>query len=675
MLPPYDNETLSVSSKTNARYDQPSRVRRSVSLYSEREYRKGQPFVLSVDLPPCKAETDFRSETCSMTQHLPLHVVDHKESYDGLPELRSLYSNSSLATIPHHDRGRTPTFPVLPHIRSGFGQPSTTASTLVLQMEHERERGNLSRCLKLAQEREELERELQRYTLERNCMREIKGDQLDFESVEDGGDELEWQYKSSTLPHRYPQGSKESSYFSPSPFSSSSVYWDAQPHPSLMPSRSRLSAASPSTPSFFKSGSHRTPPLFAKQTSFLSEEAGSYSKDRLTLPHLSSKHQRHERVEAAPEGYDNSPQSTVLEMQTNDSCSEARRQNNLSHGSLSVPSFHSNKYSERSNSALDAEPDSSKVEVALPMPTDEGLCVEMSVDEPELDVCVPRPAKPMLHHRIASHVQRGHSLTLGGRYEDMRRSTSLNCRSLASVDDAMRVPDAPPHSELGLRRASRQRSKILDPKQRSQSLDLRRRTETNFLTPDAWIDSLSQENCSVSSSCHPDSPFWKSQNSPSRTTSKSAVRKAAAHSPPPLDTLSPGSYSERRLPDSDVPCHYKPRTEASLLPDTAKWPVAYQKAVKDTEGYLEEASICLLPNNNDQEVLEVEAGGYEEVPESGSSYSSYASSGLGSMEPTGRRLSMCQLSPTLASSPETVEDTEGSTEDKHRYQMAPSQRY
>ncbi|XP_047426375.1 protein turtle homolog A isoform X2 [Mugil cephalus] len=670
MLPSYDNETLSVSSKTNVRYDQPSRVRRSVSLHSEREYRKELPFVLSVDLPPCKPETDFKSETCSMTQHLPLHVVGHKESYDAFPEIRSVYSNSSLATIPHPDRGRTPTFPVLPHIRSSLGQPSTTASTLVLQMEHERERGNLSRCLKLAQEREELERELQRYTLERNSMREIQRDQPDFESTEDGCDELVWKYKSSTLPHRYPPGSKERCGLSPSPFSSSSVYWEAHPHPSLMPSRTSLSVPSPSTPSCFKSGSRCTPPLFTKQTFFLSEEAGSFSKDRLTLPHLSSKHQRHERVEAAPEGYDNSPQSTVLEMQTNDSCSEARRQNNLSHGSLSVPSFHSNKYSERSNSALDAAPDSSKVEVALPEPTDGGLCVEMSVDEPELDVCVLRPAKPMLHHRIASHLQQGHSLTRGGRLEDMRRTTRLNCRSLASVDDGIRVLDSPQHSVPGLWRAASQGSRTLDPKQRSQSLDLRRRTETKFLTPDAWVDSLSREDCSVSSPRHPDSLFWKPQNSLPRKSSKSS---AVSCPPPPVDTVSPRSCSERHLPNPDVPRHYKPRREASLLRDTAKWPVAYQEVMKETGGYLEEASTCLLPNNNDQEVVEVEAEGYEEEPESGS-YSSYASSGRGSMEPTGRRLSLCHLSPTLGSSPETVEDTQHSTEDKHHYQIKPSQR-
>ncbi|XP_069017973.1 protein turtle homolog A [Embiotoca jacksoni] len=684
ILPPYD--TLSVHRKKSVRYEHPAKVRRSVSLHSEREDRKELPFVLSVDLPPCTPEVDSTNQICGMAQHLPHHVpyiMDRKASYDGFPDLSSLCSNSSLATTLHYDRQLTPTFPVLPHIRSGLGQPSTTASTLVLQMEHERERGNLSRCLKLAQEREELERELQSYMVQRTSMRGMKGDQSDVERRENSGDELVWEYKSSTLPHHYHQGSKERHCLSPSSFSSSSVYWEAHPPvstPTKIPSRTCFSASSPATHSCIKHVNHPPAPFFAKQISFKTEEAANFSNDRLTLPHLSSKYQKHERVDAAPEGHDNSPQSTVLEMQTNDSCFEAQIQNNLSHGSLSTLSFHSNTYSERSNSAVDAVSDSSKVEEAFPLPTDETLCVEMSVDEPEFEVCVMRPAKPMLHHRIASHVQQGRSLTHRGRREDIRRSTSFNCRSHASVDDIIGFPDSPQSSETELWRTASRGSKILDAEQRSQSLDLRRRKDNNFLTPDAWIDSLSQENCSVASSCHPDSLSWKPQSSSPRKLSKSPANspppyQAASNSPVAVDPLSPSP--ESLIPNPDVPCHYEPRREASLLPDAAKWPIAYHEAMKEAEGSMEameEASICLPPNSNDQEALDVEAGGCEGVPDSRSSYSSYASSGRGSMEAPGGRLSLCHLSPTLSSSPETVEDTQGSTEDKHSHQLEPSQR-
>lgn len=665
MLPPYDSDTLKSIRSTKS-----AQVRRSVSLHSEREDRKEPPFVLSVDLLPCKpAEADSTRRIYDTTQCLPRHgpyILDQKPSYDGFPDLSSMCSNSSLATAPHQDRGLALTFPVLPHIRRSLGQPSTTASALVLQMEHEREAGNLSHCLKLAQEREELERELRRYTLERSSMSA-------YEPL--------WEYKSSTLPHRHPP-SKESFGPSPNPFSSSSERWEARScasPPTLIPACTFVNASSPVSPTLFKSGTHHPPPSLTKQTPYQSEEADSFSKDRLTLPHLPSKHQRHESVEAAPEGYDNSPQSTLLEIQTNDSCSEARRQNNLSHGSLSMSSFHSNGYTERSNSTRETAPDYSRVEVAFPEPAEEDVCVEMSVDEPELEVCVMRPTRPMLHHRIASHVQHGRSLTRGGRYEDMSRSRSFNSRS----HDVIRVPASPQPPQQELSTAVTQSSKMLDSKQRSRSLDSRRRRERNFLTPDAWIDSLSQENCSVLSSPHPDSLSWEPQTSPTRKVSKApanfpSATQAASRSPPAVDHLSQRSSPERPIPYHEVPCHFKPNREAPVRPNGANWPIDYQEAMKKAKVSLEgmkEASRCLPPEDNDQDVLEVEAGGYEGVPESGSSYSSYASSGRGSMEPANGRLSLCHLSPTLMSSPETVEESQGSTEGKHGHQMEQSQRY
>uniref|UniRef100_A0A8D3AY99 Immunoglobulin superfamily, member 9a n=1 Tax=Scophthalmus maximus TaxID=52904 RepID=A0A8D3AY99_SCOMX len=500
-LPPYDADTLSVHSGKSARYLQAGRVRRSVSLHAGGEDRKERPFVLSVDLPP-REPADATSP--SRVLHLPhpnAYVLDPQASCDGFPDLRSLNSYSSLATIPH--RERTPAFPVLPHIRSGLAQRATTASALVLQMEHERERGNLSRCLTLAQEREELERELQKYMLERGSAREIKREQADSELREDGDDVFVWEYKSTTLPHRHPQGNKTSLALSSSPSSSSSVHWDARPLVSP-----RLGA------SCFKSGYQHFAPSLTKQAPLRSEGAGGFSKDRLTLPHLPAKHQRHERVEAAPEGYNNSPQSTVLEMQRSDSRCEARRQSSLSHGSLSTPSLHCHEYTESSNSALGAASHSANAEASSRGPADEGACAEMSVDEPELEVRVTRPPRPMLHQRIASHVQQGRPLTPRGHFEDTGRSAGFNCRTPASVG-----------------------------RQRSRSLDSRRRNESGFPPPDDWIESLSQENCSAASSRHADTLFWEPQSSPTTKISKSPARspsaaQAASPSPPAVDTSS-----------------------------------------------------------------------------------------------------------------------------------------
>jgi len=652
-LLPFGRDAQSVDIEESGGRHGRAGVRRSASVHSERENGTHPAFVLSVDLLPSEpAETDSAGQNLGMVRG-PC-ISDQKADRGGFLDFSSLGSNSSLATVPHHDRGITPTFPVLPHIRSGLGQPSTNASALVLQMEHERERGNLSHCLKLAQEREELERELHSYTLERGSARDMKREH----SGEVGGNKLVWEYRSSTLPHRYPQGNKESFGLSQSSFSSSSVHWGVRPPLTLIPASS----------SSFESGDFlRSAPSFPEQTPLLSREAGSF-----TLPHPSSKHQRHERVEAAPEGDDNSPQSTVLVMQTNDSCSGVRRQNNLSHGSLSTASFRSDEHTEGSNWAADGVPDSARAEEALPRPTrEDDACVEMSVDEPELGA----RATPVLHDRIASHVQHGRSLTRGGRRGGASRSTSWHC---GGPDDIVTFPAAPRPPGTESLRVVTHGSKLWDAKQRSQSLDSRRRKESSFLPPDAWIDSLSQENCSDASTRHPVTLFWNPKSTMTRKISKSpSATQAASRSPPAADALPLRSRPERTVPKADVPCHWEPRREAPVIPNAAKWPVDYREAMKQAEDSLEammEASRCLPPDHHYQETGEVEAGGYE-APESGSSYSSYASSGRGSMEPANGRLSLCHLSPTLTCSPETVDEGQGSTEDKDIHPMEPGQRY
>ncbi|XP_070299723.1 uncharacterized protein [Salvelinus sp. IW2-2015] len=69
--------------------------------------------------------------------------------------------------------------------------------------------------------------------------------------------------------------------------------------------------------------------------------------------------------------------------------------------------------------------------------------------------------------------------------------------------------------------------------------------------------------------------------------------------------------------------------------------------------------------------MEVEIGRYQPgVPDSGRSYSSYASqsSGRGSLEPPNGCLSIC-LSPTLTSSPEAIEEIQGNTEETRLQDM------
>uniref|UniRef100_A0A3Q2PKB3 Immunoglobulin superfamily, member 9a n=1 Tax=Fundulus heteroclitus TaxID=8078 RepID=A0A3Q2PKB3_FUNHE len=581
-----DFDTMSVDSKKIPR------VRRSVSLHLEKEDKKDLPYVLSVDVPPFKPEDDS-SQMCSMVQLRP-----HQESI-GSPDQSSLFSDCSLGTMPRLNRGLPSVFPVLPHLRASLGQPSTTASTLVLQMEHEREKGNLSRCLRLAQERKELERELQWCTLERNSMK-IKTGQTETSNVEEtDGKFMFREYTSKTLPNNYRQGGKEKT----SNLTSSLANWETHSfnsRSSFNPFTELMNTSSSLSPSL----SPYSPESFAKHTLLQPNGARHSLFDNSTLLH-----QRCTGVEAAP-GFDNLRRFTYFDHQAMDSLCKPQKENILRNGPV---------------------PDSTRLKEMLTEPTGKELYVEMSVDEPESEEPTLQPTKPMLHHRIASHVQNGCSLSQRSRHEDMRRSTSFNCSMNASVDNFDRVHYSQQPSEPELWKGRSRGLKTLDRKQRSQSLDLRRQKKCSFLTPNAWIDSLSQENCSVELS--------------HKTT------KMDPHLPPAVEYLSPTHSPQVMSPNPDVPYYYQPSPSA----DAANHSTSYQDT-KNQLGYvvsLKEVPTYLPPG----------------VPESGGSYNSYASSGRGSMETTNGRLSLCHLSPTLTQSLETPKDTTGRSEDTRQTEL------
>lgn len=576
-----------------------------MSLRSETLEKKEPPFVLSVELPPCDLTDAVPSgQFCSTAQHLPHHDPFSLESNAGddrFPDLSSVCSNGSLNTFPAKDRKRTLTFPVLPHISHGLGQPVTNASALVLQMEHEREKGNLNHCLKLAQEREELEKELQRYTLERSSTRQQhlgveRQGRLDSEHL--------WEYKSRTLPHRYPQGNKQRSALSSSNFSTPSLGWEA-PVSNLSCANTSLSPAMSS----------------ATERQLHCGEGGGDSIDRWTLPYRPSK--KHKKEVAGPKGCDGSPESTP------------------SHCSISTLSFHSNRYAERSNSALSAVAHSSGAEELFPDASDEKVSVEMSVDEPQLEESIVIPSRLMLHHRIASHLQHGHSPASGSWFEDQGDPIfgGSSIRS-TSLDPRLEVPRV-------------RSSKIWESALLSRSLDMRRQKEEQFLTPDAWINSLSQENCSVLSPDRASSSFLEKRVLSSRT-----VLKSPNNCP---STSQPLEESSDRLPS---------KNNTSLNSGCKINECGHQEVVAETQRsseVLKDAPACVHDDKH-LDALEIGAGSYEGVPQSGS-YSSYASSGRGSMGPANGRLSVCHLPPSLTISPETVEGSQGRIHDDapHRY--------
>lgn len=608
LIPPYKNDTAGPRSKKLCA--QLVGVRRSVSLHSESLEKKEPPFVLSVDLQPCNFTEAVPSRQFGSTaQHLPNH---ESKAGDDLPDLSSVCSNGSLATFPDKDRKRTLTFPVLPHIRRSLGQPATNASALVLQMEHERERGNLNHCLKLAQEREELEKKLQRYTLERSSTRQ---QHLGLERQGRGDSELLWEYKSRTLPRRYPQGNKQHSALSSSNFSTPSLDWET-PAPDFICANTSLS------------------PVLSSATELRLHcgEASGGSIDRWTLPNRSSK--KHRKVEAAPRSCDSSAES------------------GHGHGSISTLSLHSNRYADRSNSTV-CVARSSRVEVLPPDALDEKAIVEMSVDEPQLEGSIMAPSRLMLHHRISSHLQQGPSPANGIWYEDMSSNRFDSTFEGASVRST--APD--PRLEL----SKVQSSKIWESVLRSRSLDMRRQKEEEFLTPDAWINSLSQENCSLLSSNHPSSLILEKQELLSRIIAKSPTNVPSTSQPPPLvHSLSPEESSERLTS----------KNNASLNSGRKINECGHREPFAETQGPSEvtnNTSKCDREDNH-LDALEIVVASYKGVPESGS-YSSYASSGRGSMGPANGRLSVCHLPSSLTTSPVTVGESQGRTPDDapHRY--------
>ncbi|XP_057674936.1 protein turtle homolog A-like isoform X2 [Corythoichthys intestinalis] len=636
VIPPYD--PVNGQGKKNTSYDYPFKIHNSVSLCSQQQDSKNPPFVLSVELPPCKQpEYNTARQNSIISQHQEQDIFNHNVFSD----LNNKFSNTDSNSTSNHKREIPPTFPVLPHLRSGLSHHSTTASSLVLQMEHERERGNLTHCLKLAKEREELARELQKYRVHRCSTEQRRKEKQELEKR--GGCEFIQEYKSQTLPCRYKQNHRESFGLLPRTYSSSAHWNDLT---TMIPD-----SLSTLTNSFSINDGNYHPTLSLTTDIPLNSEGVDHSSnDRLTPLHVSPT-MRDKMVQEAPQGYNDVQQSTFFEMQTNVSTSEAWRQNN--------PSFHCQKHSERSNLPLDAGPGCQDTEKEVPKPIKQNVGIEMSVDDPVFEVSVTHPTKrPMLHHRIESHVREG--CPHKGRYKEMRRSTSFHYQENSSRPE--------------LRRVLSHGSKLSDSKQQKQDQNISRQKDTIFLTPDAWIDSLSQEKHSDSSTFHPESLLTDNHSSAIRNLSKYS-ENVCSDSQITYD-IPPARHLTRSNPLRPV----KYRTDASVFPYATKWPGDYQGTIRNEIGSLgttSESSRDLDPHDgnqhNNQDPQEAEV--YEGVPDSGSSYSSFASSGRGSMESANRRLSLCHLSANITSAPETEqEDGQASAVEMYHHQIENIQR-
>ncbi|XP_036382069.1 protein turtle homolog A [Megalops cyprinoides] len=159
---------------------------KSGSLCSERAEKRDSPPVIAVDLPgPSKALHSpgrVRAMARNFSRHGCFYSDDEQGCSEALLERASFYSDCSEKRAYDSLKRYRPSvrpedvFPrfsrkareaererdnILPLERE---RQLTNASTLASQMDYEQESDSLSKCLQLAREREEMERELERYT-------------------------------------------------------------------------------------------------------------------------------------------------------------------------------------------------------------------------------------------------------------------------------------------------------------------------------------------------------------------------------------------------------------------------------------------------------------------------------------------------------------------------------
>ncbi|XP_031433467.1 uncharacterized protein igsf9a isoform X2 [Clupea harengus] len=409
-------------------------IHKSHSLRSYREDRinRDAPFVVSVDLPPPEGTARVMAKHLSLQGHYLLGAQDLSPSARGLPECSSLLSEGSGLDAysnpePEMQQGSFGYGSVKRN--SGADNRPMAASLLVLQMEHERERGNLSRCLTLAREREALERELRKYS------KEEQEDDVDQEP------ELVWKTREGASPRDSLHASRGCSSLENSGRGntrpSSCVLWEASP----LSSPTRLVPV------------QKHPPPQQADGDWTGREGGQAKHSLLTAgADLTLRKQRSFRQE---------PELRRV-------CVSPER--------LSVAGSLRQDYQE----AISAESYTGTHRRADDFPgnPDECTFVEMSVDGPEIGE---------QYHTASSARCVAQSDQHGGRHTHTQRGSGQTSRTLSHLD--VLRPDLRKTGSLGSRRWNGFKS--------TQSLDYRKRGE--FLTPDAWVHSISLDRASSAS--------------------------------------------------------------------------------------------------------------------------------------------------------------------------------
>lgn len=605
------------------------RIQKSQSLRSYIDERKKPPFVLSVDLPPFRSDIPSSSRTRAMAKHLSLNghymPIQEQEILNG-PDQTSLSSDSSGSFL-------------YPHSESTLGQRSlkqgtnhSAASTLVLQMEHEREQGNLSRCLTLAREREELERELRKFTVDRNPS--------DNETDDEYG--KIWKTQETSTPQINYQAIRQGILSEKTSMlkgrAASCIPWEE---------RHRISSASlvPLHTSYGKDSKYRQ-----NQQGYHSIQRSNYQRSRSLDRGEHQKSQTWDRrrsrtpvdssfgrVMDEPLNYNLEKTQTAVELR-------AHRTSSRSHFCSSLDD-QQERAIERSTRQM------------IPI-TDYS---EMSVDGPDLESQSPYSRSIMhLDHSYAtldydrprlSELEKDRSEESG--HVRTRKHEKLNNWSSKTVS-TMNVSGTMPRNTKSPGPNNWNRHKSM------HSLDSKL-FKDHFLTPDAWVDSLTLSRDSTMSPfpCRPNSVADKPKSSPKLQTDSSVPSESQTEDHHLQASKSHhGSINDSQSSKNLVSGH---STHTALLsPGGSSWPLSYGPSLSALPSGRQSQSQEVERGEeveNGQEV-DVEMNRYRKSSDTEGSYRSYASqsSGRGSMDaPNSRQFS---LSPPLISSPETTEDSD-----------------
>ncbi|KAG7322945.1 hypothetical protein KOW79_014291 [Hemibagrus wyckioides] len=439
-------------------------LRKTQSLRSYRSERKHPPFVLSVDMPSCGLDISPSGRSQTLPRYGCYSVSLGKE-ISTRSSLASEISGSVLFTP--SDNCST----------LKCGATHSTASTLVLQMEHEKEQGNLSRCLTLAREREELEQKLRKYTMDRNAEVQ-RGGSLRVDRRREIEDIEERVWKNTGL------GSLQviqlsnrgqclsSNTITPRVRASSCIPWEA----GYIMSPSNLVQAQNCHKGTFECLKDSHLNKMSKQRRSKSLERGEHQRSCV-------KDQRRRRTltEGAPVNFDNKPSDPTWERSHYSVEGSLRNPGTYSHSQQHI--FPRMSHLGHTQQGGQAEKSRGKVGCAADY-------VEMCVDEPEIQAQNPltrsmlqsmdfqRPSLNQL--QMETERLSGYKTIQKGFRRDLERMSSGSSRTLPSKH---RQRPAFQNSVCGA-------SQDINHHKSAPSLEDKLYSE-QFLPPDAWIDSLS----------------------------------------------------------------------------------------------------------------------------------------------------------------------------------------